>query len=124
MPDRKSWLPFTIIICIAVIGFAWRIPSFRHNAPFRDLNKNGKLDVYEDPKQAIDARINDLLKQMTLEEKVAQVRSMWAQSPKIDETLLNDPLRMDSLFKNGMGMLNPDLRVLTGMSITGSGSSP
>jgi len=36
---------------------------------FRDLNKNGKLDVYEDPRQPIDARVDDLLKQMTLEEK-------------------------------------------------------
>jgi len=36
---------------------------------FRDLNKNGKLDVYEDPRQPIDRRIEDLLRQMTLEEK-------------------------------------------------------
>jgi len=36
---------------------------------FRDLNKNGKLDVYEDPRQPIEARVNDLLGQMTLEEK-------------------------------------------------------
>ena len=36
---------------------------------FRDLNKNGKLDVYEDPRQPIDARVEDLLGQMTLEEK-------------------------------------------------------
>jgi beta-glucosidase len=40
---------------------------------FRDLNKNGKLDVYEDPRQPIDARINDLLKQMTLEEKAGML---------------------------------------------------
>jgi len=37
---------------------------------FRDLNKNGKLDVYEDPRQPIENRIEDLLSQMTLEEKV------------------------------------------------------
>ena len=37
--------------------------------PFRDLNKNGKLDVYEDPRQPIDARVDDLMGQMTLEEK-------------------------------------------------------
>lgn len=37
---------------------------------FRDLNKNGKLDVYEDPRQPIEARVDDLLSQMTLEEKV------------------------------------------------------
>lgn len=36
---------------------------------FRDLNKNGKLDVYEDTHAAIDARVEDLLSQMTLEEK-------------------------------------------------------
>jgi beta-glucosidase len=36
---------------------------------FRDLNKNGKLDVYEDPRQPIDKRIDDLMGQMTLEEK-------------------------------------------------------
>ncbi len=36
---------------------------------FRDLNKNGKLDVYEDPRRPIDERVEDLLKQMTLEEK-------------------------------------------------------
>lgn len=36
---------------------------------FRDLNKNGKLDVYEDPRQPIDARVDDLMGQMTLEEK-------------------------------------------------------
>ena len=36
---------------------------------FRDLNKNGKLDIYEDPRQPVDARIADLLGQMTLEEK-------------------------------------------------------
>jgi beta-glucosidase len=36
---------------------------------FRDLNKNGKLDVYEDPRQPVEARVEDLLSQMTFEEK-------------------------------------------------------
>ena len=36
---------------------------------FRDLNKNGKLDIYEDSRQTTDARVNDLISQMTLEEK-------------------------------------------------------
>lgn len=36
---------------------------------FRDLNKNGRMDIYEDPRQPIDARVEDLLTQMTLEEK-------------------------------------------------------
>ncbi|WP_419801558.1 glycoside hydrolase family 3 N-terminal domain-containing protein [Mucilaginibacter sp.] len=36
---------------------------------FRDLNKNGKLDIYEDNRQPIADRVKDLLSQMTLEEK-------------------------------------------------------
>ena len=36
---------------------------------FRDLNKNGKLDIYEDSRQPIQSRVEDLLGQMTLEEK-------------------------------------------------------
>lgn len=36
---------------------------------YRDLNHNGRLDVYEDPRQPIEARVEDLLRQMTLEEK-------------------------------------------------------
>ena len=43
------------------------------NIPFRDLNKNGKLDIYEDSRQPVDARVEDLLSQMTLEEMVGQM---------------------------------------------------
>lgn len=35
----------------------------------RDRNKNGRLDVYEDPRRSLDERVEDLLAQMTLEEK-------------------------------------------------------
>jgi beta-glucosidase len=37
---------------------------------FRDLNRNGKLDTYEDTRQSIEARVKDLLSQMTLDEKL------------------------------------------------------
>jgi beta-glucosidase len=36
---------------------------------FKDLNKNGKVDVYEDWRLPVDQRVADLLSQMTLEEK-------------------------------------------------------
>ena len=36
---------------------------------FKDLNKNGRLDVYEDWRADIDDRIKDLYGQMTLEER-------------------------------------------------------
>src|SRR5437660_6704035 len=35
-----------------------------------DLNRNGRVDVYEDQQAPIDRRVEDLLSQMTLEEKI------------------------------------------------------
>jgi len=40
---------------------------------YRDLNKNGKMDVYEDSSQPIPKRVDDLLHQMTLEEKAGML---------------------------------------------------
>ena len=37
--------------------------------PYRDLNKNGRLDPYEDPRLPVEERMADLLAQMTVEEK-------------------------------------------------------
>lgn len=45
------------------------VNSSKEKVAFRDLNKNQKLDVYEDSSQSIEARIEDLISQMTLEEK-------------------------------------------------------
>ena len=46
-------------------------------AGWTDLNKNGKKDVYEDSTQPIDKRVEDLLSQMTLEEKTAQLATLY-----------------------------------------------
>lgn len=51
------------------------VPVLSENGhQFRDLNKNGKLDVYEDSRRTVDERVNNLLQQMRLDEKVGL---MW-----------------------------------------------
>ncbi|PKN98857.1 MAG: beta-glucosidase [Chloroflexi bacterium HGW-Chloroflexi-4] len=55
---------------------------------YRDLNHNGKLDIYEDPRQPINARVDDLLSQMTLEEKAGMMfmdGSVIAEDASIEE---------------------------------------
>ena len=42
-------------------------------AAYRDLNKNGKLDIYEDVTQPVEKRVEDVLSQMTLEEKAGMM---------------------------------------------------
>ncbi|MEX0359753.1 MAG: glycoside hydrolase family 3 protein [Allomuricauda sp.] len=44
-----------------------------HGITYRDLNKNGKLDVYENKNAPIEDRVNDLVNQMTLDEKTGSL---------------------------------------------------
>src|SRR6478672_1330504 len=42
-----------------------------------DLNKNGRMDVYENPHAPIEKRIEDLLSQMNLDEKTCQTATLY-----------------------------------------------
>ena len=56
-----------------------------------DFDKNGKKDVYEDPAQPVNKRVNDLLKRMTLDEKIGQ---LWqSDTPADADKVLADKLR-------------------------------
>src|SRR6516162_7204795 len=64
----------SVILLLIIVSWV-RLPhSIQSNKfAYRDLNKNGKMDVYEDSRQPIEARINDILQQMTLEEKAGML---------------------------------------------------
>lgn len=65
--------PRIVRYTILASGIAW-LTSAAQASPgpvFRDLNHNGRLDPYENPALPTPDRVADLLKQMTLEEKVA-----------------------------------------------------
>jgi beta-glucosidase len=64
--------------------------------------------AYKNAKLPAATRVADLLSRMTLEEKVAQLQSMIAARPRLTDSVLTNSRMMDSLFKNGMGMMNPD----------------
>ncbi len=55
---------------------------------FRDLNKNGRLDPYEDPRRPVEERVADLLAQMTLEEKAGQLFHTFVPVNPDDTTLM------------------------------------
>ena len=41
-----------------------------------DFNKNGRMDIYENPSAPLEERVKDVLSQMTLEEKIAELNLM------------------------------------------------
>src|SRR5688572_3626743 len=72
------------------------------------LSLSGYPQEYKNPALPVAARIKDLLKRMSLEEKVAQLRSTHASRPKLTDDVLNNAAKMDSLYGKGIGMINPD----------------
>ncbi len=46
---------------------------YQRGYAFKDLNKNGKLDTYEDWRLPVNQRVNDLVSKMTLEEKAGMM---------------------------------------------------
>lgn len=48
---------------------------------YRDLNGNGRMDVYEDPREDLDTRADDVLNRLSLEEKASLVVGMGFNMP-------------------------------------------
>jgi beta-glucosidase len=46
---------------------------------YRDLNHNGRLDPYEDIRRPVDERVDDLVEQMTIEEKAGLMFQPWVR---------------------------------------------
>jgi len=71
------------------------------------LHATAQQPPYKNPALPIERRVTDLVTRMTLPEKVAQLQSGHMGRPKLTDAVLNNPAKMDSLFKNGVGMMNP-----------------
>ena len=73
-----------------------------------DFNKNGVKDVYEDPNASLDARIEDLLSQMTLEEKTCQMVTLYGYKRVLKDDLPT-PKWKQMLWKDGIGAIDEHL---------------
>ena len=73
-----------------------------------DFNKNGKKDVYEDPKQSTDKRANDLLRQMNVNEKTCQLATLYGYGAVLKDHL-PAPGWKDSIWKDGIANIDEQL---------------
>ncbi len=76
-----------------------------------DLNKNGEMDIYENPGVSIDARIQDLLAKMTLEEKTCQTATLYGFGRVLKDELPSDSW-MKELWKDGIANIDEHLNGL------------
>lgn len=78
-----------------------------------DLNKNGRMDVYEDPNAKLEDRIEDLLSQMTMEEKTCQMVTLYGYRRVLSDDLPT-PEWKEKLWKDGLGALDEHLNGFLG----------
>ncbi|WP_221409242.1 glycoside hydrolase family 3 N-terminal domain-containing protein [Dysgonomonas alginatilytica] len=70
-----------------------------------DFNKNGKMDVYENPNASINERTDDLLKQMSIDEKTAQMATLYG-SGRVLKDALPTPQWKSEIWKDGIGNID------------------
>ena len=73
-----------------------------------DFNKNGVKDIYEDPAATLDDRIENLLQQMTLEEKTCQMVTLYGYKRVLKDDLPT-PEWKQMLWKDGIGAIDEHL---------------
>jgi beta-glucosidase len=73
-----------------------------------DLNKNGRMDVYENPKIDIEKRITDLISQMTVEEKTCQTATLYGYNRVLKDELPT-PAWKNRIWKDGIANIDEHL---------------
>ena len=76
-----------------------------------DFNKNGKMDVFEDPSQTVDKRVNDLLSQMTIDEKTCQLATLYGYKRVLKEEMPT-PSWKNEIWKDGIANIDEELNNL------------
>jgi beta-glucosidase len=77
-----------------------------------DFNKNGKMDVFEDPSQPIEKRVADLLSQMTVEEKTCQLATLYGYKRVLKEEMPAASWK-NEVWKDGVANIDEELNNLT-----------
>ncbi len=104
----------TIFILIIVFNFCFlakaqikNITDIYHDG-WIDLNKNGKMDPYEDHNLNIEDRITDLLNRMTLDEKTCQTATLYGFGRVLKDELPT-PEWKNEIWKDGIANIDEQL---------------
>jgi len=76
-----------------------------------DFNKNGRMDVFEDPSQPVEVRIADLLSQMTIDEKTCQTSTLYGYGRVLKDEMPT-PEWKNEVWKDGIANIDEELNGL------------
>lgn len=94
----------TFLFCTPISG---GIPDRIYHKGWIDFNKNGKMDLYENPKAPLEDRVQDLLSQMTLEEKTCQMATLYGSGRVLKDALPQNNWKTE-VWKDGIGNIDEE----------------
>ena len=94
----------SFLFCTQVSGDT---PDGIYHKGWIDFNKNGKMDLYENPKAPLEDRVQDLLSQMTLEEKTCQMATLYGSGRVLKDALPQDNWKTE-VWKDGIGNIDEE----------------
>lgn len=94
----------TFLFCTPISGGT---PDGIYHKGWIDFNKNGKMDLYENPKAPLEDRVQDLLSQMTLEEKTCQMTTLYGSGRVLKDALPQDNWKTE-VWKDGIGNIDEE----------------
>lgn len=94
----------SFLFCTQVSGGT---PDGIYHKGWIDFNKNGKMDLYENPKTPLEDRVQDLLSQMTLEEKTCQMATLYGSGRVLKDALPQDNWKTE-VWKDGIGNIDEE----------------
>lgn len=104
---KKHVFVFLLLIAYTGMSFAQKRSSIYHK-DWTDLNKNGKKDIYEDPSAPVNQRADDLLRQMTLEEKTCQMATLYGWKRILKDSLPTEKWK-EEIWKDGIANIDEHL---------------
>lgn len=97
-----------ILLMISAPCIADNVKKTIYHNGWIDLNKNGKKDIYEDPCASISKRIDNLLSQMTTDEKTMQLVTLYGYK-KVLQDKLPTPDWKNKIWKDGIANIDEHL---------------
>lgn len=96
---------FLIFILIPLVLLAQKKEIYYNG--WVDYNKNGRMDLYEDPAAPIDERVSDLLSQMNLDEKTCQMTTLYGSGRVLKDALPHEGWTIE-VWKDGIGNIDEE----------------
>ncbi len=106
---KKTLLVIAVFVAAITASAA---PKSIYHKGWIDYNKNGRKDIYEDPKRSVDERVEDLLSQMTVEEKTCQMVTLYGYRRVLKDSLPTEQWKQ-ALWKDGIANID---EMLNGVS--------